>query len=157
MRASREKYVVAASWLALAGALAAPAAVVAQSVADPERAALLEAEAARLQQFQNRWADAASLYLAAADLRQREDPRGREDLFMAANLSYRLGDRPAAVMALESAGGRALSAGDSIFATEMFANAASIAQEAGMVDHERRLRSRVADLARATGGRRGSS
>jgi hypothetical protein len=62
------------------------------------------------------------------------------------------------VSALDSAGSRALSAGDSVFATEMFANAASIAEEAGLVDQGRRLRSRVAALAGASGrGRRGSS
>jgi hypothetical protein len=129
-----------------------------QTVADPEQAAFLETEAARIQQYPSSWADAVSLYLAAAELRQREDPLARQDLFMAANLSYRLGDRPGAVAALESAGSRALSAGDSVFATEMFADAARIAQEAGLVDHERRLRSRVADLAGASGvTRRGSS
>jgi hypothetical protein len=157
MSTTNVRYVAAAFSLALAVALAVPAVTLAQSVADPERAALLEAEAARLYELPNRWADAASLYRAAADLRQREDPQARQDLFIAANLSYQLGDRPAAVTALESAASRALSAGDSIFATEMFANAASIAQEAGMVDQERRLRSRVADLAGATGVRRGSS
>jgi hypothetical protein len=136
--------------------LAAPAS--GQSVADPERAVVLEAEAARLQEHKARWADAVSLYLAAAALRQREDPQARQDLFFAANLSYQLGDQPAAVSALESAGSRALSAGDSVFATEMFANAAVIAQEAGLVDEERRLRSRVADLSVAAGAtRRGRS
>ena len=144
----------AALVLAVGGA---PASMAGQSVADPERAALLEAEAARLQEHANRWADAASLYLAAAQLRQHQDPRARQDLFLAANLSYQVGDRPTAASALESAGARALSAGDSVFATEMFANAASIAQEAGMADHERRLRSRVADLAGASRVRRGSS
>jgi hypothetical protein len=139
-------------------ALVSPEVTRAQTVADPERATVLEAEAARLQEHSSRWSDAVSLYLAAAELRQREDPQARQDLFLAANLSYRLGDRPAAVTALESAGSRALSAGDSVFATEMFANAASIAQEAGLVDQERRLRSRVADLAGASGlTRRGSS
>ena len=148
---------MAAVSLALAAASAVPVATRAQSVADPERAALLEAEAARLHELPSRWADAASLYRAAAALRQTEDPQARQDLFIAANLSYQLGDRPSAVTALESAGTRALSAGDSVFATEMFANAASIAEEAGMVAYERRLRSRVADLAGATGIRRGSS
>ena len=157
MSATSIRYVVAAFALVLTATLSVPATTIAQTVADPERAAQLEAEAARLHQFPNRWADAASLYRAAADLRQREDPQARQDLFMAANLSYQLGDRPAAVTALEAAGSRALSAGDSTFATEMFANAASIAQEAGLVAQERRLRSRVADLAGATGVRRGSS
>jgi hypothetical protein len=105
----------------------------------------------------NRWADAASLYVAAAQLRQREDPQARQDLFMAANLWYQVGDRAGAVAALESAGSRALSAGDSVFATEMFANAASIAQEAGLVEQERTLRSRVAALGGASRGGRGRS
>lgn len=143
--------------LAIVTALLAAPQARAQAVADPERAAVLEMEAARLQEDPNRWADAASLYVAAAQLRQREDPQARQDLFIAANLSYQLGDRAGAVTALDSAGSRALSAGDSVFAAEMFANAANIAQEAGLVDHERRLRSRVADLARASGLRRGSS
>jgi hypothetical protein len=151
-------YVKASTALALAMALTAPVQTRAQAVADPERAATLEAEATRLHEYPNRWRDAASLYLAAAQLRQREDPQARQDLFLAANLSYQVGDHVAAVSALDSAGSRALSAGDSVFATEMFANAASIAEEAGLVDQGRRLRSRVAALAGASGrGRRGSS
>jgi hypothetical protein len=146
-----------AAALVLAASVAAPAPAWAQSVADPERAALLEAEAARLQEHANRWADAASLYLSAAQLRQHEDPQARQDLFLAANLSYQIGDEPAAVSALEAAGARALAAGDSVFATEMFASAATIAAEAGLVDHERRLRSRVAALVGAAGGGRGRS
>jgi hypothetical protein len=129
----------------------------AQTVADPERAALLEMEAERLQEELNRWADAASLYLAAAQMRQREDPQAQQDLFRAANLAYQLGDRAGAVAALESAGSRALSAGDTVFATQMFANAANIAEEAGLADQERTLRSRVANLVGTSGRRRGSS
>jgi hypothetical protein len=150
------KYVRASWTLALAMA-AAPLGAQTQELVDPARAAQLEAEAARLQVLSNRWADAASLYLAAARLRQRDDPQARQNLFLAANLSYQVGDRAGAVAALESAGSRALSAGDSVFATEMFANAASIAQEAGLVEQERTLRSRVAGLAGASGVRRGSS
>ncbi|MGE0158568.1 MAG: hypothetical protein AB7T31_04095 [Gemmatimonadales bacterium] len=141
----------------LVAALAAPAHTRAQASPDPERAATLEAEAARLQETPSRQADAASLLLAAAGLRRREDAQARRDLFLAANLTYQLGDRAGAVAALDSAGSRALSAGDSVFATEMFANAASIAQEAGLVDQERRYRSRVAELGVAAARRRGSS
>jgi hypothetical protein len=151
-------YVRASLTLALGMMLMAPlAAQTREAVADPERAAQLEAEAARLQVLANRWADAASLYVAAAELRQREDPQARQNLFLAANLWYQVGDQPGAVAALESAGSRALSAGDSVFATEMFANAASIAQEAGLVEQERTLRSRVAGLAGASQARRGRS
>ena len=135
--------------LGLALALAMPADVQTQAVADPASAALLEAEAARLQDQPSRWADVVSLYRSAAALRQQEDPQARQDLFLAANLAYQLGDLPTAVDALESAGSRAMSAGDALFATQMFANAAQIAEEAGLVDHERRLRSRVAELATA--------
>jgi hypothetical protein len=49
--------------------------------------------------------------------------------------------------ALESAGTRALASGDSVLAVQMFANAALVAEEAGMRNDERRLRSRAADLA----------
>ena len=129
----------------------------AQTAADPQRAAILEAEAGRLGDHPTRWADAASLYVAAAQLRQREDPQARQDLFLAANLFYQLGDKAGAVAALDAAGSRALSGGDSVFATEMFANAANIAREAGLVNQERRLRSRVADLAGPSARRRGSS
>ena len=138
----------------LALALAAPSDARSQSSADPERAAQIEAEAARLHEQPARWADAMSLYLSAAQLRQHEDPQARQDLFLAANLAYQLGDLPTAVEALESAGTRAASGGDAVFATQMFANAAVIAEEAGMVDHERRLRTRVADLAGAVDAQR---
>jgi hypothetical protein len=151
-------YVRASMTLALGMALMAPLAAQMPAVtADPERAAELEAEAARLQVLANRWADAASLYVAAAQLRQREDPQARQNLFLAANLSYQVGDHASAVAALESAGSRALSAGDSVFATEMFANAASIAEEAGLVEQGRMLRSRVAGLGGASRAQRGRS
>ena len=138
------------SRLGLAAALFVPAEARSQS-ADPVRASQIEAEAARLHQQPATWADAASLYLAAAALRQHEDPQARQDLFLAANLQYQLGDLPAAVAALESAGTRALSGGDSVFATQMFANAA------GLGEHERILRSRVADLSGAAARQRGRS
>ncbi len=140
--------------LGLALALVAPAEVRTQAVADPASAALLEAEAARLQDKPSRWADVVSLYRSAAALRQQQDPVARQDLFLAANLAYQLGDLTTAVDALESAGTRALAAGDALFATQMFANAAQIAQEGGMGDHERRLRTRVADLATAADAQR---
>jgi hypothetical protein len=151
-------YVRASLTLVLGLALLAPlGAQTPDVVVDPERATQLEAEAARLQVLANRWADAASLYVAAAELRQEEDPQARQNLFLAANLRYQVGDHAGAVAALESAGSRSLSAGDSVFATEMFANAASIAEEAGLVEQERTLRSRVAGLAGASRARRGRS
>jgi hypothetical protein len=143
-----------ASALGLAIGLFAPADVHTQAVADPASAALLEAEAARLQEQPSRWADVVSLYRSAAALRQQEDPQARQDLFLAANLAYQLGDLATAVESLESAGTRAMAAGDALFATQMFANAAQIADEAGLVDHGRRLRTRVADLATAADAQR---
>jgi hypothetical protein len=142
------------SGLSLALALFTPADGHTQAVADPASAELLEAEAARIQDQRSRWADAVSLYRSAAALRQQEDPQARQDLFLAANLAYQLGDLATAVDALESAGTRAVAAGDALFATQMFANAAQIAEEAGMTDQERRLRTRVADLASAADAQR---
>jgi len=116
-------------------------------IAGEELAAEFEAEAQRLQMTSEGWADAASLYVAAAQLRQHEDPQARQDLFLAANLYYQVGDKSAAMTALESSGTRALASGDSVLAAQMFANAAVLAEEAGLRNEQRRLRTRAADLA----------
>lgn len=138
---------------ALVGVAVTGAPVQAQSVvpSGPELAAELETEAYRLHSMADRWADAASLYVAAAQLRQHEDPQARQNLFLAANLYYQAGDKQAAVSALEAAGTRAVSSGDPALAAQMFANAAIVAEEAGLANEGRRLRSRVADLAYAEG------
>ena len=129
---------------ALAGA---PLEAQSELISGAELAARLEAEAARLQRSAEGWADAASLYVAAAGHRQHEDPQARQDLFLAANLYHQVGDMPAAMAALESAGVRALAAGDSVLAVQLFANAAQIADEAGLRNEERRLRTRASDVA----------
>jgi hypothetical protein len=138
-------------WVVTAVAAVAVAAtpVNAQSarISATELAIRLEAEAVRLQVTSDGWADAASLYVAAAGHRQHEDPQARQDLFTAANLYYQVGDMSRAMSALESAGTRALASGDSVLALQMFANAALVAQEAGLRNDERRLRSRAADVA----------
>ena len=138
-------------WVVTAAAAVALAAAPAQAQTEPisgtELAIELEAEAARLQGSADGWADAASLYVAAASHRQHEDPQARQDLFMAANLYHQVGDLEAAMAALESAGVRALSAGEAVLAAQMFANAAQIADEAGLRNEERRLRTRAADVA----------
>lgn len=138
-------------WVVTAVAAVAVAAtpVNAQSarISATELAIRLEAEAVRLQVTSDGWADAASLYVAAAGHRQHEDPQARQDLFTAANLYYQVGDMSRAMSALESAGTRALASGDSVLAVQMFANAALVAQEAGLRNDERRLRSRAADVA----------
>lgn len=145
---------------AIAGAalVAAPGEAFGQEVSGEELATRLEEEATRLRVSADGWADAASLYMAAAQARQHEDPVARQDLFLAANLYYQVGDLAASVSALESAARRALAGGDAVLAVEMFANAASVAEEAGLGREERRLRARASDLAlalRADGSIRG--
>ena len=127
-------------------AVVAPAGAQGQPISGTDLAIELEREAARLQMTSDGWADAASLYVAAAGHRQHEDPQARQDLFMAANLYHQVGDLASAVSALESAGVRALSSGDSVLAAQMFGNAAQIAGEAGLTNDERRLRVRAADV-----------
>jgi tetratricopeptide (TPR) repeat protein len=145
MRTSTKGWAVAT--LALGVALFAAAGVGAQALSSSDQAAAFEAEAARLHDQADRWADAASLYKAAADLRQHEDPQARQDLFLAANLLYQVGDMTGAIDALESAASRALAGGDPVFAQQMFANAASVANKAGLTNEERRLKARASDLA----------
>jgi len=125
---------------------AAPAGAQTEPISGTDLAIELEREAARLQMTSEGWADAASLYVAAAGHRQHEDPQARQNLFLAANLYHQVGDLASAISALESAGVRALSSGDSVLAAQMFGNAAQIAGEAGMRNDERRLRVRAADV-----------
>lgn len=135
--------------LAVAALLAAPSAVQSQQSPGAQRASELEAEAAELHDQPDRWVDAANLYLAAAQLRQHEDPQAQKDLFLAANLSYQTGHTAGAIAAMESAGSRARSSGNAVDAAVMFARAAWIAQEAGLRRDERRLKDRVVELANA--------
>lgn len=134
--------------LAIAAAIAMPAPTQGQEGA--ERAAELETEARELQSQFDRWADAAALYLAAAQLRQHEDPQARQDLFIAANLLYEIGDGERAIEALESAGVRAEAGGDLASAADMYARAAWVAQQAGQTLDERRLRYKAFDVADAS-------
>ncbi|MEQ1857779.1 MAG: hypothetical protein ABL963_15095 [Longimicrobiales bacterium] len=108
-----------------------------------EMAADLEAAAGALHHRADRWPEAARLYLVAADLRQREDPEAREDLFRAASLYYAMGRTDEAVAALEAAGARALSDGNGAEARRMFDRAAWVARDAGLSTHERRLAERA--------------
>ncbi len=52
-----------------------------------------------------------------------------------------------AIAALESAGSRALASGDVVQAADMFADAARVAKKAGLRIEQRRLSSRVGELA----------
>jgi len=133
--------------MAAAAVAAAPVRAQTATISGTELAIELEAEAARLQQTSAGWADAADLYVAAAGHRQHEDPQARQDLFMAANLYHQVGNVGQAITALESAGVRALSSGDSVLAVQMFGNAAQIAEEAGLFNEQRRLRTRATDVA----------
>lgn len=110
-----------------------------------DMAADLEAAASVLHGQPDRWADAARLYLVAADLRQQEDPEARRDLFRAASLYYQMGDNAGAIAALESAGARALSAGYAVEARRMFVGAAWVARDAGLIQQVRRLTDRATD------------
>ena len=70
-----------------------------------------------------------------------------EDLLIVANLKYGTGDTKGAMAALESAGSRALGSGDAVRAADMFADAAWVAKKAGLRIDQRRLSSRVGELA----------
>lgn len=136
---------------ALAMAFARPMEASPQVPATSEMAEDLEAAAANFHDRPERWADAARLYVVAADLRQREDPEARKDLFKAASLYYQTGDMAGAVSALEAAAARALAGGDPAEARRMFARAAWVARDAGLTADRRRLTdraSRVADAVR---------
>jgi hypothetical protein len=109
-------------------------------------AAHIEAEASKLHNQSHQWADAADLYVAAAQLRADDDPQAQEDLFVAANLFNTIGDVTGAIAALESAGSRAEANGDIVRAVEMFAVASSVAQEAGLKSEYRRLGYKSAEL-----------
>lgn len=113
-------------------------------------AADLEAAASGLHGQPDRWADAARLYVVAADLRQHEDPEARRDLLTAASLFYETGDNAGALAALEAAGVRALAGGSVAEARRMFARAAWVARDAGLTAHERRLTDRASDMADAS-------
>jgi hypothetical protein len=112
----------------------------------------LEAAAAALHDRSERWADAARLYAVAAELRQSEDPRAREDLFKAASLYYATGRGAEAVAALESAAGRALAEGSVAEAKRWLDRAAWVARRVRLSREERRLGERAGRMASAASG-----
>ena len=109
-------------------------------------AAHIEAEASKLSDRSHQWADAADLYVAAAQLREDDDPQGQRDLFIAANLLNAIGDAAGAVAALESAGSRATASGDYALALAMFVDGASVARKAGLRSDARRLDNKSNEL-----------
>jgi hypothetical protein len=132
--------------VAATAALAVPSAGSSQATTGARMAAHIEAEASKLHNQSHQWADAADLYVAAAQLRADDDPQAQEDLFVAANLFNTIGDVTGAIAALESAGSRAEANGDIVRAVEMFAVASSVAQEAGLKSEYRRLGYKSAEL-----------
>jgi len=135
---------------ALATVLVIPADGQSQTSENIQRAIELESEASRFLDQPDRWAYAANIYWAAAQLRADEDPQGQEDLRIAASLVYETGDAAGAITALESAGSRALANGDVVGAAGIFTDAVWVANKAGLKADQRRLSSRVAQLANSS-------
>lgn len=115
-----------------------------------QKAAKLEAEASKLQDQRDQWDYAAVLYLAAVQLREEGDPQAQADLLIVANLSYETGNTAGALAALETAGARALASGDIVGAANIFADAAWVADKAGLRIDKRRLSTRVTQLANSS-------
>ena len=135
---------------ALTAVLTIPSEGQSQTSADNQMAVELESEAARFLDQPDRWAYAANIYWAAAQLRGDDDPQAQEDLRIAASLVYETGDAAGAITALESAGSRALANGDVVEAADIFTDAAWVANKAGLRMDHRRLSSRVAQLANSS-------
>ena len=135
------------STFAVAAVLAVPSDARSQSSPSTQRAAEFESQASQVLDQRDRWAYAANLYWAAAQLRADEDPRVQEDLRIAANLAYETGNATGAITALESAASRALASGDVVGAAGTFTDAAWVANKAGLRIDQRRLGSRAVELA----------
>ena len=133
--------------LAFIAVLAIPSDAQSQASPGTQRAVELESEASRLHDQGDRWAYAAHLYLAAAQLREDEDPQAQDNLLLAARLSFATGDRAGAMAALESAGFRALANGDVVQAAGIFTDAAWVAEKARFRSDKRRLALKVVELA----------
>ena len=136
--------------LAMAAVLVVPSDAQSQLSPGVLRAAALESEASRLHNQRDRWAYAAALYMAAVQLRTEDDPQAQEDLWLAASLSYETGNTAGPFAALESAGDRALATGNIVRAADMFADAAWVAQKAGLRIDQRRLTVKSIELAESS-------
>jgi hypothetical protein len=113
-------------------------------------AAELEAAAATLHDRADRWSEAATLYVAAAEIRADGDAQAQKNLFVAANLFVRTDNVGGAIGALESAASRALATGQTELARQRFADAALVAQRHGLSREHQRLSYRTAEVAMAT-------
>jgi hypothetical protein len=141
--------VVVVAALAALGIGAAPAqAQTAQGTSAREaRAAGLESEARNLSEQKHRWDYAASLYRAAANLREDGDPEAVEDLVYAGRLAYYLRDHEAAMRDLVGAAQHALAGGDVIRAAHIYTDASWVAGKAGKTRDQRAFASRAQRLA----------
>ena len=139
------------AWMGLAGAMVGPAA--GQDVLDTGVgiAVRMEAIAVTLHDHADRWADAAILYEAAAALRPEGDARAQKDLFTAAQLFLETKNVGRSIAALEAAAQRALASGEHELARERFADAAVVAQRAGLSREYQRLSYRTLEVATAEG------
>jgi len=137
--------VVAVATLA---ALGVGAPVQAQAIESAEAtAASLESEAEKLSEQKHRWDYAASLYRAAAQLRDDGDPQAVHDLVYAGRLAYYIRDLPAAMRDLEGAALHAMAGGDVMRAAHIYTDAAWVAGKAGKTRDQRALAGRAQRLA----------
>jgi hypothetical protein len=134
--------------------IAAPSAARAQKVLDAvhvtapvTRADTLEQRAQALYASPSKWRQAAYLHQLAADARDAKDPRGVEDLILAANLFYHIGDLSAARNTMSRAGARAEARGDLVRAAIAYVDAGYVALEQHNEDKARALAKKVGDLA----------
>lgn len=140
-------------WVVAVGlaALVAAAPAKAQSLAGADdreaRASGLESEAEGLGEQMHRWDYAASLYRAAARIREDGDPRAVHDLEWAGRLAYYLKDYAASMRDLEGAAQQALAGGDVIRAAHIYTDAAWVAGKAGKTRDQRALAARAQRLA----------
>lgn len=111
------------------------------------RAASLEAEARGMSEQKHRWDYAASLYRAAANVREEGDPQAVRDMVYAGRLAYYLRDFGASVRDLELAARHALAGGDVIQAAHIYTDAAWVAGKAGKRRDQRALAARAQRLA----------
>lgn len=97
--------------------------------APPAPALALERQASPMMDEPKQWPAMAELYVQAAQLRTADDPRGVDDLILAAAAYRWSGKRTPARTTFVAAGERALSLGDVVRAADAFLTAAVIANE----------------------------
>ncbi|HKG95394.1 MAG TPA: hypothetical protein VKA84_25970 [Gemmatimonadaceae bacterium] len=134
--------------------LGAPAALRAQSVLEPvhvtapaTRADSLDKRATALYGSPSKWRQAAYLHQLAADARDPYDPLAVQDLVLAANIFYHLGDLSAARNTMVRAAVRAERRGDLVRAAIAYVDAGYVAIEQKDENRARDLSRKVRALA----------